>query len=75
MTEALADFVKESPQHLKRVHIVIFQSNMLPDFQDAIKKLKKISTSGMYETVVFSICDFLCFYSRVSWNLCILNST
>ncbi|XP_056611144.1 protein mono-ADP-ribosyltransferase PARP14-like [Triplophysa dalaica] len=46
MTEALADFVKESPQHLKRVHIVIFQSNMLPDFQDAIKKLKKISSSA-----------------------------
>ncbi|KAI7804232.1 hypothetical protein IRJ41_002332 [Triplophysa rosa] len=46
MTEALADFVKESPQHLKCVHIVIFQSKMLPDFQDAIKKLKKISSSA-----------------------------
>lgn len=46
MTEALADFVKDSPQHLKRVQIVIFQSKMLPDFQEAIKKFKKISISG-----------------------------
>lgn len=55
MTEALAEFVKDLPKHLKRVHIVIFQSKMLPDFQEAIKELKKISSSGRYETHVLSI--------------------
>ncbi|KAL1267282.1 hypothetical protein QQF64_032645 [Cirrhinus molitorella] len=43
MTEALTDFAKDSPKHLKRVHIVIFQTKLLPDFQEAIKKCKKIS--------------------------------
>ncbi|XP_051998490.1 LOW QUALITY PROTEIN: protein mono-ADP-ribosyltransferase PARP14-like [Xyrauchen texanus] len=43
MIEALTKFVKDSPKHLKRVNIVIFQTKMLPDFQEALKKFKKIS--------------------------------
>ncbi|XP_056127320.1 protein mono-ADP-ribosyltransferase PARP14 [Rhinichthys klamathensis goyatoka] len=43
MTEALLTFVKDSPKHLKVVHIVIFQAKLLPDFQEAVKKCKKIS--------------------------------
>ncbi|XP_077071920.1 poly(ADP-ribose) polymerase family member 14-related sequence 3 isoform X2 [Siphateles boraxobius] len=43
MTEALMKFVKDSPKHLKVVHIVIFQAKLLPDFQEAVKKCKKIS--------------------------------
>ncbi|RXN38720.1 poly [ADP-ribose] polymerase 14-like protein [Labeo rohita] len=46
MTEALTDFVKDSPKHLKRVHIVIFQTKLLPDFQEAVKKCKKISRNA-----------------------------
>ncbi|XP_016114535.1 poly [ADP-ribose] polymerase 14-like [Sinocyclocheilus grahami] len=42
MTEALTNFMKDSPKHLKRVHLVIFQAKLLPDFQEAIKKCKKI---------------------------------
>ncbi|XP_051997806.1 protein mono-ADP-ribosyltransferase PARP14-like [Xyrauchen texanus] len=59
MIEALTKFVKDSPKHLKRVNIVIFQTKTLPDFQEALKKLKKISlnvsvlpseVSGIVET-------------------------
>ncbi|XP_067264755.1 protein mono-ADP-ribosyltransferase PARP14-like [Chanodichthys erythropterus] len=46
MTEALMKFVKDSPKHLKRVHIVIFQAKLLPDFQEAVKKCKKISRNA-----------------------------
>uniref|UniRef100_A0A8C1M6T5 Poly [ADP-ribose] polymerase n=1 Tax=Cyprinus carpio TaxID=7962 RepID=A0A8C1M6T5_CYPCA len=35
--------LNDSPKHLKRVHIVIFQAKLLPDFQEAVKKCKKIS--------------------------------
>lgn len=51
MTEALMKFVKDSPKHLKRVHIVIFQAKLLPDFQEAVKKCKKISrnASGRFQ--------------------------
>ncbi|KAG1944967.1 poly [ADP-ribose] polymerase [Pimephales promelas] len=42
MTEALLKFVKDSPKHLKVVHIVIFQAKLLPAFQEAVKKCKKI---------------------------------
>lgn len=51
MTEALSNFIKDSPKHLKRVHIVIFQAKLLPDFQEAVKKCKKISrnASGMFQ--------------------------
>ncbi|XP_059356739.1 protein mono-ADP-ribosyltransferase PARP14-like [Carassius carassius] len=46
MTEALTNFMKDSPKHLKRVHIVIFQAKLLPDFQEAVKKCKKISRNA-----------------------------
>ncbi|XP_042611132.1 protein mono-ADP-ribosyltransferase PARP14-like isoform X1 [Cyprinus carpio] len=46
MTEALSNFIKDSPKHLKRVHIVIFQAKLLPDFQEAVKKCKKISRNA-----------------------------
>ncbi|XP_052421006.1 protein mono-ADP-ribosyltransferase PARP14 [Carassius gibelio] len=46
MTEALTNFMKDSPKHLKRVHIVIFQAKLLPDFQQAVKKCKKISPNA-----------------------------
>ncbi|XP_067300743.1 protein mono-ADP-ribosyltransferase PARP14-like [Pseudorasbora parva] len=42
MTEALMKFAKDSPKHVKRVHIVIFQAKLLPDFREAVKKCKKI---------------------------------
>uniref|UniRef100_A0A673NGI4 Poly [ADP-ribose] polymerase n=1 Tax=Sinocyclocheilus rhinocerous TaxID=307959 RepID=A0A673NGI4_9TELE len=42
MTEALTNFMKDSPKHMKRVHLVIFQVKLLPDFQEAVKKCKKI---------------------------------
>ncbi|XP_048050723.1 uncharacterized protein LOC125270803 [Megalobrama amblycephala] len=41
MTEALMKFVKDSPKHLKSVHIVIFQAKLLPDFQKAVKKISR----------------------------------
>ncbi|XP_016110503.1 poly [ADP-ribose] polymerase 14-like, partial [Sinocyclocheilus grahami] len=46
MTEALTNFMKDSPKHLKRVHLVIFQAKLLPDFQEAVKKCKKISRNA-----------------------------
>uniref|UniRef100_A0A8C1V569 Poly [ADP-ribose] polymerase n=1 Tax=Cyprinus carpio TaxID=7962 RepID=A0A8C1V569_CYPCA len=33
-----AKMLNDSPKHLKRVHIVIFQAKLLPDFQEAVKK-------------------------------------
>ncbi|XP_067265758.1 protein mono-ADP-ribosyltransferase PARP14-like [Chanodichthys erythropterus] len=41
MTEALMKFVKDSPKHLKSVRIVIFQTKLLPDFQEAVKKISR----------------------------------
>lgn len=54
MTEAITNFIKDSPKHLKRVHIVIFQAKLLPDFQEAVKKCKKISrnASGMFQCII-----------------------
>ncbi|KAF4086741.1 hypothetical protein AMELA_G00087870 [Ameiurus melas] len=43
MMDALANFSIDSPVFLKTVQIVIFQSAMLSDFEDAMKKFKKIS--------------------------------
>ncbi|TSM60544.1 Poly [ADP-ribose] polymerase 14 [Bagarius yarrelli] len=40
MMDALAIFSIDSPVYLKTVHIVIFQSVMLPDFEGALKKFK-----------------------------------
>ncbi|XP_076854433.1 poly(ADP-ribose) polymerase family member 14-related sequence 3 isoform X2 [Brachyhypopomus gauderio] len=45
MIDAVANFSIDSPVVLKSVHIVIFQPKMLQDFQDALKKFKKISPS------------------------------
>uniref|UniRef100_A0A8C2D0I9 Poly [ADP-ribose] polymerase n=1 Tax=Cyprinus carpio TaxID=7962 RepID=A0A8C2D0I9_CYPCA len=41
-----AKMLNDSPKHLKRVHIVIFQAKLLPDFQEAVKKCKKISRNA-----------------------------
>lgn len=46
MTTALADFVKDSPKHLKRVHIVIFQPKLLPDFQKAVRSCRRMMVSA-----------------------------
>ncbi|XP_017550531.2 protein mono-ADP-ribosyltransferase PARP14 isoform X1 [Pygocentrus nattereri] len=43
MIDALTHFSIDSPAFLKSVQIVIFQPNMLPDFEDALKTFKKIS--------------------------------
>ncbi|XP_001920559.5 protein mono-ADP-ribosyltransferase PARP14 isoform X7 [Danio rerio] len=46
MTTALADFVKDSPKHLNRVHIVIFQPKLLPDFQKAVRSCRRMMVSA-----------------------------
>lgn len=43
MMDALANFAIDLPVFLKTVQIVIFQSTMLSDFEDAMKKFKRIS--------------------------------
>ncbi|KAF5890242.1 poly [ADP-ribose] polymerase 14-like, partial [Clarias magur] len=43
MMDALANFTIDSPTFLKNVQIVIFQSTMLSDFEQAMKKLKRNS--------------------------------
>lgn len=43
MMDALANFSVDSPVFLKTVHIVIYQSTMLSNFEDAMKKFKRIS--------------------------------
>ncbi|XP_036426953.1 protein mono-ADP-ribosyltransferase PARP14 isoform X2 [Colossoma macropomum] len=43
MIDALANFSIDSPAFLKSVHIVIFQPKMLAEFEDTLKKFKKIS--------------------------------
>lgn len=51
MVEALANFSIDNPAFLKTVHIVIFQSTMMSDFEDAMKKFKKISRNpGKHKT-------------------------
>uniref|UniRef100_A0A8C1V598 Poly [ADP-ribose] polymerase n=1 Tax=Cyprinus carpio TaxID=7962 RepID=A0A8C1V598_CYPCA len=45
-----AKMLNDSPKHLKRVHIVIFQAKLLPDFQEAVKK------SGTNPVNLTSIC-------------------
>ncbi|XP_056322010.1 protein mono-ADP-ribosyltransferase PARP14-like isoform X2 [Danio aesculapii] len=46
MTTALTDFVKDLPKHLKRVHIVIFQRKLLPDFQKAVRSCRRMMASA-----------------------------
>ncbi|KAI5107530.1 poly [ADP-ribose] polymerase 14 isoform X2 [Silurus meridionalis] len=43
MMDALANFSIDVPLFLKTVHIVIFQSAMFSDFEDSMKKFKRIS--------------------------------
>ncbi|KAI5628569.1 poly [ADP-ribose] polymerase 14 isoform X2 [Silurus asotus] len=43
MMDAVANFSNDVPLFLKTVHIVIFQSAMFSDFEDSIKKYKRIS--------------------------------
>ncbi|KAL7881372.1 hypothetical protein AOLI_G00082200 [Acnodon oligacanthus] len=43
MIDAVSNFSIDSPAFLKSVHIVIFQPKMLPDFEDGLKRFKKIS--------------------------------
>ncbi|XP_062861863.1 protein mono-ADP-ribosyltransferase PARP14 [Trichomycterus rosablanca] len=43
MLNAVSKFTTDSPRFLKSVQIVIFQSNMLPDFSNALKNFKKVS--------------------------------
>ncbi|XP_030643397.1 protein mono-ADP-ribosyltransferase PARP14 [Chanos chanos] len=42
MIDAIANFSIDSPKSLNNVHIVIFQANMRCDFEDALKKFKRI---------------------------------
>lgn len=42
MMDALTNFSIDSPVYLNTVHIVIFQSKMLSDFEGAVKKFKRI---------------------------------
>ncbi|XP_026783862.3 protein mono-ADP-ribosyltransferase PARP14 isoform X1 [Pangasianodon hypophthalmus] len=51
MMDALANISIDSPVFLKTVHIVIFQSTMLSDFEDAMKKFKRISRKPSAVTV------------------------
>ncbi|XP_026865824.2 protein mono-ADP-ribosyltransferase PARP14 [Electrophorus electricus] len=50
MIDAVANFSIDSPIFLKSVHIVIFQQKMLQDFQEALKKFKKISLRSLGQT-------------------------
>ncbi|XP_060785283.1 protein mono-ADP-ribosyltransferase PARP14 isoform X3 [Neoarius graeffei] len=51
MMEALGIFSLSSPVFLKTVHIVIYQSAILSDFEDAMKKFKRISRKLSSETI------------------------
>lgn len=42
MMDAVAYISTDLPVFLKTVHIVIFQSSMLSDFEEAMKKFKRI---------------------------------
>lgn len=63
MMDVLANFAVDSPVFLKTVHIVIFQSTMMSDFEDAMKKFKRISrqpSSGKLWTGYFDPRDASC---------------
>ncbi|XP_053482454.1 protein mono-ADP-ribosyltransferase PARP14 isoform X3 [Ictalurus furcatus] len=51
MMDALANFAIDLPVFLKTVQIVIFQSTMLSDFEDAMKKFKRISPKPFSVTI------------------------
>ncbi|KAI4880408.1 hypothetical protein NFI96_019082 [Prochilodus magdalenae] len=50
MFDALKTFSNETPAFLKTTHIVIFQQKMLTDFEDALKKSKRISPKSSSAT-------------------------
>ncbi|XP_062390721.1 protein mono-ADP-ribosyltransferase PARP14 [Sardina pilchardus] len=43
MIDAVSNFAIDRPKALKAVHIVVFQTKMLPDFVEALKKFKKVT--------------------------------
>ncbi|XP_076119600.1 protein mono-ADP-ribosyltransferase PARP14 isoform X2 [Alosa pseudoharengus] len=43
MIEAVSNFAVDRPKCLKAVHVVVFQTKMLPDFVEALKKFKKVT--------------------------------
>ncbi|KAM9486658.1 protein mono-ADP-ribosyltransferase PARP14 isoform 1-T1 [Clarias gariepinus] len=51
MMDAVANFVIDSPAFLKTVQIVIFQSTMLSEFEEAMKKFKKTSRTPSSVTI------------------------
>ncbi|KAI4880407.1 hypothetical protein NFI96_019081, partial [Prochilodus magdalenae] len=50
MIDALTKFSNETPAFLKTTHIVIFQKKMFTDFEDALKKSKRISPKSSSAT-------------------------
>ncbi|XP_028846983.1 protein mono-ADP-ribosyltransferase PARP14 isoform X2 [Denticeps clupeoides] len=46
MIDAISNFVVDCPKSVTLVHIVIFQSKMMADFEGAIKNFKKITTNS-----------------------------
>ncbi|NWI69258.1 PAR14 polymerase, partial [Todus mexicanus] len=54
MLEAIVEFAsRRSVQHLKKIKIVIFQTNMLRDFYESMKKREDKDLSATYSSIFF----------------------
>lgn len=68
MLDAIVEFARQkSVQHLQTIKIIIFQTNMLSDFYESMKKREDLDSSTTESWLSTFKCKLVCFLCVCVW--------